>query len=210
MGRVLGNLVSLLAPPLCIACAGDAGRAAPLCRECRSELARTAGTVSAPTGCWAAFPYDGPAGAMIRSLKFGGRIPIAGVMAAQIAAHVPPDLLRGTLVPVPVHAAHRRRRGLAHAELLANALGDRSGMAVADCLERIGDPRSQVGRGRGERMAGPAGAIALRTGASAPAVAVLVDDVVTTGATIAACAQALRAAGSRSIGSIAYARTGAR
>jgi ComF family protein len=207
---MLGNLISLVAPPLCIACAGDAGRAGPLCRECRAELARSARTAGQIGACWAAFPYDGPAGAMVRSLKFGGRIPIAEVMAAQIAAQAPPHLLCGTLVPVPVHAAHRRRRGMAHASLLAEALGDRTGLAVADCLERVGDPRPQVGRGRRERMTGLAGAIALRSGADAPRAALLVDDVVTTGATIAACARALRAAGSRSFQAIAYARTGAR
>jgi ComF family protein len=207
---MLGNLISLIAPPLCIACAGDAGRAGPLCRECRAELACSARTAGQTGTCWAAFPYDGPAGAMVRSLKFGGRIPIAEVMAAQIAAQAPPHLLCGTLVPVPIHAAHRRRRGMAHAQLLAEALGDRTGLAVADCLERVGDPRPQVGRGRRERMTGLAGAIAIRSGAEAPGVALLVDDVVTTGATIAACAQALVAGGSRSFKAIAYARTGAR
>jgi predicted amidophosphoribosyltransferase len=207
---MLANLISLVAPPLCIACAGDAGRAGPLCRECRAELARGARTGGQTGACWAAFPYDGPAGAMVRSLKFGGRIPIAEVMAAQIVAQAPPDLLGGTLVPVPVHAAHRRRRGMAHAYLLAEALGDRTGLAVADCLERVGDPRPQVGRGRRERMAGLAGAIAVRSGAEAPRAALLVDDVVTTGTTIAACGAALRAAGSRCVTAIAYARTGAR
>jgi predicted amidophosphoribosyltransferase len=147
---------------------------------------------------------------MVRSLKFGGRSPMADVMAAQIAAHAPRQLFDGALVPVPVHAAHRRRRGLAHAHLLADALHSRTGLPVADCLERIGDPRPQVGRGRRQRLAGPAGAIAVRAGAEAPPRALLVDDVVTTGATIAACAQALRAGGARSVRAIAYARTAAR
>jgi ComF family protein len=203
-------LLSLLAPPLCIGCAADAGRAAPLCRDCRAELARSAQGRVLPGGCWAAFPYDGPAGAMVRALKFGGRVPLADVMAAQLASHAPPEILAGTLVPVPVHDAHRRRRGLAHAHVLADALGRRTGLPVADCLERSGDPRPQVGRGRRERMAGVAGAISLRSGAESPQLAVLVDDVVTTGATIAACAKALRAAGATRVAAIAYARTAAR
>lgn len=202
-------VLSLLAPPLCIACAADAGRAAPLCPECRIELDRGGGRVG-PAGCWSAFAYDGPAGAMVRALKFGGRVPIADVMAAQIAAHAPPGLLAGALVPVPVHRAHERRRGLAHASLLAAALARRTGLSVVDCLERVGDPRPQVGRGRRERLAGPAGAVALRTVADPPARALLVDDVITTGATIAACAAALRAAGSGRVAAIAYARTSAR
>ncbi|MFL5839196.1 MAG: ComF family protein [Thermoleophilaceae bacterium] len=207
---MFSGLISLLAPPLCIACAGDAGRAAPLCRECRAELSRSARGRNAPAGCWAAFPYDGPAGAMVRALKFGGRVPVADVMAAQLASHAPPELLAGTLVPVPVHEQHRRRRGLAHAHVLAEALSRRTGLVIADCLERSGDPRPQVGRGRRERMAGVAGAVSVRRGSEPPAQALLVDDVVTTGATIAACGKALRAAGAVRVGAIAYARTAAR
>jgi predicted amidophosphoribosyltransferase len=201
-------LLSILAPPLCIACAADAGRAAPLCRECRSELARSAGGSGGIA--WTAYPYDGPAGAMVRALKFGSRIPIADVMAAQVASNAPPGLLAGALVPVPVHDDHRRRRGLAHAALLAEALGRRTGLPVADCLERHGDPRPQVGRGRRERLAGIAGTIAVRAGAVVPARAVLVDDVVTTGATVGACAGALRAAGTVEVAAAVYARTAAR
>jgi ComF family protein len=203
-------LISLLAPPLCIACAADAGRAAPLCRECRAELACSVRGWVVPAGCWAAFPYDGPGGAMVRALKFGGRIPIADAMAAQLVSHAPPDLLAGTLVPVPVHARHRRSRGLAHAYVLADALSRRTGLLMTDCLERSGDPRPQVGRGRRERMAGVSGAISLRAGVVPPQRVLLVDDVVTTGATIAACTKPLRAAGVKRVAAIAYARTAAR
>jgi predicted amidophosphoribosyltransferase len=147
---------------------------------------------------------------MVRALKFGGRVPVADVMAAQLASHAPPELLAGTLVPVPVHAAHRRRRGLAHAYVLADALSGRTGLPMMDCLERSGDPRPQVGRGRRERMAGVAGAISLRSGAEPPQRVLLVDDVVTTGATVAACTKALRVAGVKRVAAIAYARTAAR
>jgi ComF family protein len=205
---MLTTLISLLAPPLCIACAADAGRAAPLCRACRTELALAAG--STRLGCWSAYPYDGPAGAMVRALKFGGRVPIADVMAAQLASHAPPGLLAGALVPVPVHAQHRRRRGVAHATLLAAALARRTGLPLADCLERCGDPRPQVGRGRRDRLGGIAGSVAIRARAEVPARAVLVDDVVTTGATMAACTAALRAGGAASVSGIVFARTAGR
>jgi ComF family protein len=203
-------LLALVAPPLCIVCGADAGRAAPLCRACRAELARSGRGRVVPGGTWAAFPYEGPAGAMVRALKFGGRVPIAAVMAAQLASHAPPDLLAGTLVPVPVHDAHRRRRGLAHAHALADALSRRTGLPMADCLARSGDSRPQVGRGRRERMAGVAGAVSIRPGFEPPPAALLVDDVVTTGATMAACTNALRVAGAKKVTAIAYARTAAR
>ena len=203
---MLSTLISMLAPPLCLACAADAGRAEPLCRECRAALfgARPSG---GPAGCWAAFAYDGPAGALVRSLKFGGRVAVADVMAAQLTLRAPDGLLEGVLVPVPIHPRHRRRRGLAHAELLAAAVGRRSGLEVAECLGREGDPRPQVGRGRRQRIAGVAGAIGVRAGTAVPRRALVIDDVVTTGATIAACRQALRSAGAERVAGVAYART---
>jgi predicted amidophosphoribosyltransferase len=202
---MLARVIGLLVPPLCVACGADAGRAAPLCRECRAAMRPLAG--NGPQ--WAAFAYEGPAGALVRALKFGGRAAIADAMAAQIAALAPPGLLRGAVVPVPVHAAHSRRRGIDHAAALGRALARRAGLPFADCLVRTGDPQPQVGRGRQARIRGPAGLIDLRPGANPPPEALLVDDVVTTGATLAACGDVLRAAGCRTT-PIAYARTSGR
>jgi ComF family protein len=199
-------MLGWLAPPLCVACGADAGRAAPLCRECRARV-----HASAPSSselCWAAFAYDGPAGALVRALKFGGRTGVAELMAAQIAARIPPELLAGVVVPVPVHRAHRRRRGIDHAAALARALARRARLDCTDCLARAGDPRPQVGRGRRERIRGPVGTIELR-GQPPPRI-VLVDDVVTTGATIRACIGALQTGGAEQITAVAYARTAAR
>jgi predicted amidophosphoribosyltransferase len=109
-------------------------------------------------------------------------------------------------VPVPLHPDRRRRRGFNQAEAIATALGDRCGLQVSDCLRRAGPGRRQVGRDRGARLSGPAGTIAVRTRASPPR-AILVDDVVTTGATLGACARALRAAGTVEVGAIVVART---
>ena len=195
-----------LAPPLCLSCGADAGRAAPLCRACRARMDAT--RPSSEGMCWAAFAYDGPAGALVRALKFGGRTRVADLMAAQIAARIPPEPLVGTVVPVPVHPAHRRRRGVDHAAALAKALARRMDIGYADCLVRRGDPRPQVGRGRRERVRGPAGAIELRR--QPPARVLLVDDVVTTGATLRVCVAALQAGGAEQIVPIAYARTAAR
>jgi len=203
---MLAQLLALITPPLCVSCGAHAGRAAPLCRACRARMR----PVGEAAGCWAAFGYEGPAGALVRELKFRGRLGLAELMAAQIAAHAPADLLRGTLVPVPVHPRHRRRRGVDHSRALAAALARRTGLPLADCLVRGGDPRPQVGRGRRARMHGPLGTIAVRGGAGVPDVALLIDDVVTTGTTLAACASVLRDAGTAQIQAIAFARTSAR
>jgi predicted amidophosphoribosyltransferase len=170
---------------------------------------------------WAPVAYEGPARALVRALKFGGAWRAADTMAAQIAANAPAGLLaeepascpefamrtpgRIVLVPVPLHPRRERRRGYDQAALLARALAKRTGLEVSECLSRTGSPQAQVGRGRAERLAGPPGTI--HASETPPPRALLVDDVVTSGGTLAAYAAALRAAGARHVAAIAYART---
>ena len=208
----LTRLLSLVAPPLCIACGSTCRVHDPLCGGCRRQLRWLGWDQPAGAGVevWAAVSYEGPAGALVRALKFRGAVRLVDAMAAQMAANAPPRLLEGvTLVPVPLHRARRRRRGFNQAEELARALSARSGLAVSDCLERpsAAARASQVGRARGDRLTALAGSVRMRRGAPVPLRALLVDDVVTTGATLAACAVALAAEGVRDVRAIAYART---
>ncbi len=207
----LSLLLSLLAPPLCLACGAAAQVHQPLCGRCRGGL-RWLPPEQAGAGVplWAAVSYEGPARALVRALKFRGAVALADAMAAQMAANAPPGLLESrALVPVPMHPARRRRRGFNQAKEIAAALGRRCGLPLADCLERpAGAARgSQVGLGREERLSALTGSVRFRRGAAVPLRALLVDDVVTTGATFAACAVALAHAGVRDVGGIAYART---
>jgi ComF family protein len=157
---------------------------------------------------WAPLAYRGGAKALARALKFRGAVALADGMAAQVVASVPAALVEGgSLVPVPLHPARRRRRGFNQAEALARAVAGRAGLEMADCLMRAGPRGTQMGRDRNERLAALTGAMSVRPGARAPSRAVLVDDVLTTGATLLACAATLRAAGSRHVTAIAYART---
>src|SRR4051794_14513343 len=201
------RLASLLAPPLCVACGCAAQELEPLCGPCRRAVRwlGCAPAVAAGVPVWAPVAYDGPARALVRSLKFGGLPGMAATMASQMAANAPPGWLdSGALVPVPLHPARLRRRGYNQAERLAAELALRTGLCVVDCLERSGETATQVGRGRTERLVSIAGSVSVRDGATVPAEVVLVDDVATTGATLSAGAAAC--AGAR-VRAIAYART---
>ena len=204
-GTVAAVPISLLSPSLCWAC-GAAARGHALCRACRGGLRWSESATRPAHGvpAWAPVLYDGPARALIGGLKFRGARGLAGELAAAIAAGAPAGLLEGALVPVPLAPRRRRERGYNQAEALAGALAERTGLPVCDVLERSGGAARQLGRGRGARLAQ---APTFSTRRISPPRAVLVDDVITTGATLAACARALHAAGAREVAAVAYART---
>ena len=200
-------IAALLAPPLCWSCGAHAARGRALCTACRRELVflPREPVVLSGVRVWAPVAYEGPARDLVRALKFRGALSLAREMSALVVASAPRDLLRGDLVPVPLHPVRQRRRGFNQAAVLADAIARTTGLATSDCLRRRGPGPPQVGRSRGARLAGPAGSIEAR--APVPPTALIVDDVVTTGATIAASATALRRAGTTEVAAISFART---
>ncbi len=212
----LTPLLAALAPPLCWACGGPAPTREPLCRSCRAHLRFLPREPVEQAGVtlWAPVAYEGSARDLVCGLKYRGAAGLADALAAQIVASAPGAWLPApaapvvpSLVPVPISRARARRRGFNQAALLAAALTRRTGLPLAGCLERRRPAASQVGRGRRQRLAVLAGAFALRPGLPAPERALLIDDVATTGATLAACAEALRAAGCAQVAALTYART---
>jgi ComF family protein len=142
----------------------------------------------------------------VGALKSRGAVPVADVMAAEISVRAPPELMVGTLVPVPAHPRRRRRHGFNQAEAIADGLARRTGCDLADVLARSGAATPQVGVERRERLANVHGSVRLADRARAPREAILVDDVYTTGGTLDACARVLRAGGARHVGAITFAR----
>jgi predicted amidophosphoribosyltransferase len=225
LDRLRAELTAALAPPACFACRAPLSQAdAELCAGCRRALPwlpePRCGRCGLPFPCgrcpaadaaferaWAPLAHDGPARALVAALKFRGVLPVARVMAAQIAASVPWVLLDGAvLVPVPLHPERRRARGFDHAALIAAALAARIGLPFEACLPRRGQPTRQLGGDRAARRAAAARQ-SLQVHGAPPSYALLIDDVHTTGATFDACARVLRAAGAQRVAAIAYART---
>jgi len=200
------DVAAAVAPPVCVACGAWAGAAEPLCGVCRGRVRWLA--ADPVDGVWAPVAYDGPARRVVAALKFRSAIRAADAMAAAIVAGAPEGWLEAgaVLVPVPLHPARRRRRGFNQAERLAAAVGRRSGLPLVDALARAGGRGTQMGRGRAERLAALDGAVRV-TRQPVPRSVVLVDDVVTTGATLAGCRDALLAAGAVEVRAVAYART---
>ena len=197
--------LGLIALPACGICGEACASSAQVCPDCARALERTRAAlpvaVAGVDRAWAATEYEGVGRRLVGALKFGPRPALAAVAARALATLPQAGELRGPLVPVPPDPLRRRVRGFDPAGELASALGRELGLEVAAVLRRR-HGRRQVGRPRGARLAGPT--VAVR--GPAPREAVLVDDVITTGATLARCAGALRAAGCERVLAVAFAR----
>lgn len=205
-------MLDLLAPPSCWSCGGTVLLAAALCPPCAAALpwlprggrVRAGGALDR---CAAPLALTGPARALVHALKFRRAPAVAGLMAAHLVHSVPPGWLDGgvTIVAVPAHPGRRRRRGYDHADSLARALAARIGGNCVPLLVRAGGRGTrQRGLGRARRLTGRA--LSITANGPAPPRCLLVDDVRTTGATLEACARALREAGARRVDAVAYAR----
>jgi predicted amidophosphoribosyltransferase len=203
--EVLRELSSALAPPRCAVCGAETSARQLICTDCDGALAAGPPGRGAVAGLgsvtWAA-PYDGAARRLVASLKFGGGLGLAAIAGRAIAGTLSADLGRWTIVAAPAAPLRRRRRGFDPAELIADELATRLGLERASVLRRRNGPR-QVGRPRGERLGSPPRVRAID---AAPRRALIVDDVLTTGATLSACAAALRGAGASEVQGAVFAR----
>lgn len=218
----LGLLLDLIVPTACAACGLPgacvcAGCLAalvrlepPWCEGCGAAVpipvARCPGCRGRIEGARQAVAYAGPAPALVAGLKDGRRRPLASVLATVMAAAIPPPPRGVILVPVPVGPRRLRERGFNQSLLIARALSRLWGRPVAEALARTREGEDQRGARATARARQVRGAFAIRPGAAVPISAWLIDDVHTTGSTLADCARALRAAGSRSVGAACFAR----
>jgi len=195
-----------LAPPLCASCGRNCRPEAVVCTRCARRLGRAEPLLGkGPPGldrAWSSASHEGVVRNLVAALKFRQLLPVADLMADRIQWLAPAHMLSGAIVPVPPAPARLRRRGFDPAGELAAALAERLGAPLEPCLARRGG-RRQVGRRRAERLGQPP---RIHAAGTAPRSVVLVDDVLTTGATMSSCAQALRAAGAARVVAVTFAR----
>jgi predicted amidophosphoribosyltransferase len=204
--KALHAVAAGLIPPLCAACGRGCRPGATLCNRCARRLAGAEPlSGSGPPGldrAWSSASHEGVARDLVAALKFRRLLPVAGEMAERIQWLAPAGLLSGTVVPVPTARLRSLGRGFDPAAEIGAALAERARLPFSACLSRSGGGR-QVGRRRAQRIGQPPH-VNLR--GEAPRSVVLVDDVLTTGATLSACTRALRGGGAIRVVAITFTR----
>lgn len=183
----------------CDGCGRPIGRR---CEACRAEL--LAGLDPLGGEVLTAVSYDGLVRRLVLGLKYGDHHGVADLLAEAIVSALLVHPVSADLVTwVPTTSGRRRRRGVDHAELIARHVARRTKLRAVWTLAKIGEER-QTGATRARRLEGVAVAVRRRVVGER---ILLVDDVVTTGASMRACRAALSAAGAESVACAAVART---
>lgn len=221
-----GDLAPATSPPtspvthLCAPCAAELPRLGPACRRCAAPLPQPALCPrclrqAPPYACaWAPFSYVAPVSTLVRDLKFRARLTAADTLGALLAAHLKeagalaerPD----AVVAVPLHPGRLRRRGFNQALEIGRRVSrelDLPLLARAARRVRATAPQSALAS-RGERRRNVRGAFVASFSPGALGHVAILDDVLTTGATVSELARALRRAGVGRVDVWAAARAG--
>ena len=171
-----------------------------VCAACRSGLRSFDSAASFGV-------YEGTLRTLIHLFKYAGMKPLAKPLGRYLERAIPVDSGFDVVVPVPLHWRKRWKRGFNQAELLAREVAGRRGFKMAQALRRVKASDAQAGLSKTARRRNAQGAFQIRPGLTLAGQRVLlVDDVMTTGATASACARALKRAGAKSVALLTLAR----
>ena len=230
--QTLRAVLDLALPPLCLACARPVGAAGTLCTKCwhgldfiaRPYCERLGTPFAADLGyglispraiaeppafgrARAATRFDGTGRLLVHRLKYSDRLDLSGAMGRWMV-RAGAELLEAAdvLIPVPLHRFRLWGRRFNQAGELAKVIAHESAIPVAhEALLRRKATRSQVGLSTGERARNLSGAFRVGPEAVAGRRVVLIDDVMTTGATLNSAARVLRRAGAAEVHALVFA-----
>lgn len=216
--RAARAALDALLPQRCAACGCHTGGLDVLCPACRGAIPRLSialcarclaagrepvgGCAHAAFAVWPAWVYDRRAEAIVHALKYGARPRVSGTLGGELA-RAAAHLRRADIVlEVPLHPARERERGYNQSARLAVALGESLGVPrIGGILRRARPTRAQARLGPRERRDNVRGAFRVEAPDWVRDRRVLVvDDVMTTGATLEACLSVLAEAGARPAG----------
>lgn len=217
--KLLTALLNLIYPrrATCMGCGSMLGcDLDDICDDCREELAKNWVGVRPMEkrmqidGAAFAYRYRGPAGGIVRSLKYGGVRVLAPEMGKNLARAVLGLQIETNILvtAVPMHPKRLKQRGENHAEVLARETAGRLKLDYTELLMRTRNVRQQARLTREERLENMKDVFAVRpecVDLVRDNEVLVIDDVLTTGATAAACARALRQAGAHRVYFAAYA-----
>lgn len=171
-----------------------------VCRRCRSG-------VSGYDYAYSFGYYDGMLRRLLHDFKYGRLEPLAGPLGAMMVKALPLDLRIDLIVPVPLHWKRRMWRGFNQTELLARPLESRLCVPVVRAIKKVLHTETQASSTLSERRSNLTGAFVLaRPEAVEGKRVLLVDDVLTTGATVITCSHLLRKGGAKSVAVLTLAR----
>jgi ComF family protein len=210
---LVGRLLDFVVPRSCAGCDSPVRGSELWCAACSESVVTLPRDVELVTAqghrLIAPFAYGGPVSSAIFRLKFNNRPELARALGRRLApelllAAVPND---AAIVPVPSTAERIVERGYNQAALLASALARAVGLvSIPTALRRSNCAQHQVGANKAQRVQQVAGAFVATRRIKQGSNIILVDDVVTTGATSAACAHAVEVAGAKLVAVVAVAR----
>jgi competence protein ComFC len=170
------------------------------CRLCRSGA----------VGFDAAYSFgsfEGKLRELIHQFKYGGMKPLAKPLADYLAAALPRERQFDAVVPMPLHWRRQWKRGFNQSDLLARATARRCGIPMIRAVRRVRATKSQAGLSNARRRENVSGAFRARGQKTVRGRRILlIDDVLTTGATASACARVLKRAGATSVTVLTLAR----
>lgn len=212
--KILEYILDLLYPPRCPFCRGLTNGGQLICRACRRALpvvprAAQEKRVDGLARCCSALFYDGGVRASILRYKFGGAAAYCRAYGEILAACIDEnDISCDIITWAPISRQRMRRRGYDQAQLMAQELSRLTGVPCARLLKKTRNNPAQSGtNSRAARYRNVKGVYAPAPGAAIAGRRVLViDDVVTTGATLSECAAVLKAAGAAEISALTLAR----
>jgi predicted amidophosphoribosyltransferase len=202
------SILRALCPPVCAACRSTCAADALLCAGCvhelNSEIPIWGDPPSGVDDVVSSFPHEGAARDLLQAFKFDRMTGLSAVMAGYMVEHVDWALTPATVVAVPPSRLRQRIRGFDPAGLLAAQICSLAGVLppVSGLILRTGQGR-QRGRGREQRLAAPP---LVQPAAAIAGPVLLVDDVITTGATISSSAAALKRCGAERVTAISFTR----